>query len=168
QFFLHPTKSNDFEAKYNLERSRCHRNPKNYMEDKINITKCNVSFSGACWPEITAGSTFIQPCPSLFFTTGGLIHRRCNASGHWERMNISQCRKLESSQVLNNMKESSCDLLNTTTVCTGVWILNRYFAVAEVTWMTNEAVFLLRLLIRAFDNESYFWYYFFFGWGQYK
>ena len=54
------------------------------------------------------------------------------------------------------------------TVCTGVWILNRYFAVAEITWMTNEAVFLLRLLIRAFDNESYFWYYFFFGWGQYK
>lgn len=32
--------------------------------------------------------------------------------------------------------------------------------------MTNEAIFLLRLLIRAFDNSSYYWHYFWFGWGQ--
>ncbi|XP_078375914.1 calcitonin gene-related peptide type 1 receptor-like [Oculina patagonica] len=50
-------------------------------------------------------------------------------------------------------------------VCTGVWVINRYFATSEVTWMTNEAIFLLRLLIRTFDNTSHFWYYFCFGWG---
>lgn len=40
------------------------------------IIKCNVSFAGACWPEITAGSTFIQPCPSLLFITGGRLLKK--------------------------------------------------------------------------------------------
>ena len=33
--------------------------------------------------------------------------------------------------------------------------------------MLNEGIFLLRMLVYPFDNESYLWYYFLFGWGMY-
>ncbi|KAJ7391748.1 Corticotropin-releasing factor receptor 1 [Desmophyllum pertusum] len=250
-FFLNPIMGNDFKEIYRLERINCHKNPQNYLENGTSLIKCNVSFAGACWPETPAGSTFIQPCPTLFFSSGGFIHRRCNTSGNWERMNITQCRRLQVSQVFKKGEQLSCELKNTACppsnsdaivelkqqylnegyvfiafswvsvsimlpsllilmvcnkdtdqkdrfslhknllvaflmrtltyvidyyggltmsdslqrVCTGVWVFNRYFATAEVTWMTNEAIFLLRLLVRAFDNDSYYWHYFCFGWG---
>ena len=52
------------------------------------------------------------------------------------------------------------------TVCNVFWVLNRYFAASEITWMLNEGIFLLRMLVYPFDNESYFLYYFVFGWGR--
>lgn len=51
------------------------------------------------------------------------------------------------------------------TVCNIFWVLNRYFAASEITWILNEGIFLLRMLVYPFDNESYFLYYFVFGWG---
>ena len=51
------------------------------------------------------------------------------------------------------------------TTCNVFWILNRFFAISEVTWMLNEAVYLLKLLFRTFDAKSYFWRFFAFGWG---
>ncbi|XP_078376689.1 vasoactive intestinal polypeptide receptor 1-like isoform X2 [Oculina patagonica] len=50
-------------------------------------------------------------------------------------------------------------------VCNAFWLLNRYFAASEITWMLNEGIFLLRMLVYPFDSESYLWYYFLFGWG---
>ena len=52
-------------------------------------------------------------------------------------------------------------------VCNAFWLLNRYFTSSEITWMLNEGIFLLRMLVYPFDNESYLWYYFLFGWGMY-
>jgi len=52
-----------------------------------------------------------------------------------------------------------------TSVCNAFWLLNRYFTASEITWMLNEGIFLLRMLVYPFDNESYLWYYFLFGWG---
>ncbi|XP_028397979.1 corticotropin-releasing factor receptor 1-like [Dendronephthya gigantea] len=52
-----------------------------------------------------------------------------------------------------------------TTACNVFWVFNRFFAVSEVTWMLNEALFLLKLLFRTFDAKSYFWVFFAFGWG---
>ena len=52
-------------------------------------------------------------------------------------------------------------------VCNAFWLLNRYFTASEITWMLNEGIFLLRMLVYPFDNESYLWYYFLFGWGTY-
>lgn len=51
------------------------------------------------------------------------------------------------------------------TICNAFWVLNRFFAISEVTWMLNEAIFLLKLLFRTFDAKSYFWGFFAFGWG---
>lgn len=51
------------------------------------------------------------------------------------------------------------------TVCNAFWMLNRYFAASEITWMLSEGIFLLRMLVYPFDNESYLWYYFLLGWG---
>ncbi|KAL9968268.1 hypothetical protein ACROYT_G026621 [Oculina patagonica] len=113
-FFLNPTIGNDVEAIYEQERTNCYKNSNSYLKNGTRLIKCNVSFVGACWPETLAGSTFIQPCPTLFFSAGGFIHRRCNTSGHWERMNFSQCRKLEESQALRNGKQLTCNLTNTT------------------------------------------------------
>ena len=53
------------------------------------------------------------------------------------------------------------------TVCNVFWLLNRYFAASEITWMLNEGNFLLRMLAYPFDNESYLWYYVLFGWGKF-
>lgn len=50
-------------------------------------------------------------------------------------------------------------------VCNAFWLLNRYFAASEITWMLNEGVFLRRMLAYPFDSESYIWYYYVFGWG---
>lgn len=50
--------------------------------------------------------------------------------------------------------------------CNVFWVLNRFFALSEVTWMLNEALFLLKLLFRTFDAKSYFWAFFVFGWGK--
>ena len=52
-------------------------------------------------------------------------------------------------------------------VCNAFWLLNRYFAASEITWMLNEGVFLLRMLAYPFDSESYLWYYYVFGWGKF-
>lgn len=50
-------------------------------------------------------------------------------------------------------------------ICNAFWLLNRYFAASEITWMLSEGIFLLRMLAYPFDSESYLWYYFLFGWG---
>lgn len=57
--------------------------------------------------------------------------------------------------------------VSTQSVCNAFWLLNRYFTASEITWMLNEGIFLLRMLVYPFDNESYFWYYFLFGWGMF-
>ncbi|XP_028394638.1 corticotropin-releasing factor receptor 1-like isoform X2 [Dendronephthya gigantea] len=50
--------------------------------------------------------------------------------------------------------------------CNLVWILNRYFASAEIMWMLNEALLLLRKVVVIFDKKSYFKYYLLIGWGS--
>ncbi|KAK3740885.1 hypothetical protein QZH41_013402, partial [Actinostola sp. cb2023] len=50
-------------------------------------------------------------------------------------------------------------------VCNFLWIWNRYFAVAEITWMFNEAIYLLRKIRNAFDNTSYYRHFVLWGWG---
>ncbi|KAJ7391747.1 Hormone receptor domain [Desmophyllum pertusum] len=52
-----------------------------------------------------------------------------------------------------------------TSVCNAFWLLSRYFTASEITWMLNEGIFLLRMLVYPFDNESYLLYYYLFGWG---
>ncbi|XP_046846646.1 corticotropin-releasing factor receptor 1-like [Xenia sp. Carnegie-2017] len=52
-----------------------------------------------------------------------------------------------------------------TTQCNVFWVLNRFFALSEITWMLNEAAFLMKLLFRTFDAKTYFWGLFAFGWG---
>lgn len=51
------------------------------------------------------------------------------------------------------------------TGCNVFWLLNRYFAASEITWMLNEGIFLLRILLYPSDSESYLWFYCLFGWG---
>ena len=50
--------------------------------------------------------------------------------------------------------------------CNSLWIMNRFFAVAEVTWMFNEGVYLLKTIIFVFSQNSYIWAFFLFGWGK--
>ena len=57
-------------------------------------------------------------------------------------------------------------VFRTQSVCNAFWLLNRYFAASEITWMLSEGIFLLRMLVYPFDSESYLWYYFLFGWGK--
>ena len=46
--------------------------------------------------------------------SSGFIYRRCNANGHWARMNFTQCRRLKESQAFKNGQQLSCNLTNTT------------------------------------------------------
>ena len=50
--------------------------------------------------------------------------------------------------------------------CNSLWILNRLFAVSEVTWMFNEGVYLLKTIMFVFSQKSYMWAFFLFGWGK--
>ncbi|XP_065053436.1 calcitonin gene-related peptide type 1 receptor-like [Rhopilema esculentum] len=49
--------------------------------------------------------------------------------------------------------------------CNALWIINRLFAVCEVTWMFNEGVYLLKTIMFVFSQNSYIWLFFLFGWG---
>ena len=40
-----------------------------------------------------------------------------------------------------------------------------YFASAEIMWMLNEALLLLRKVVIIFEKKSYFKYYLLIGWG---
>lgn len=51
-------------------------------------------------------------------------------------------------------------------MCNIVWVLNRYFSAAEITWMLNEALLLLRKVVIIFDKKSYLKYYILVGWGS--
>ena len=51
-------------------------------------------------------------------------------------------------------------------MCNVFWVLNRYFAAAEITWMLNEALLLLRKVVLVFNRKSYMKYYMLLGWGK--
>eukprot|EP00794_Sanderia_malayensis_P003417 gene3417-3908_t len=51
------------------------------------------------------------------------------------------------------------------TACNALWILNRLFAMCEVSWMFNEGVFLLKTIVFVFSQKSYMWLFFLVGWG---
>ncbi|XP_029207822.2 parathyroid hormone/parathyroid hormone-related peptide receptor-like isoform X2 [Acropora millepora] len=50
-------------------------------------------------------------------------------------------------------------------VCNAFWLLNLFFKAAEITWMLNESIFLVRMLLYSLDDDFYLWYYLLFGWG---
>ena len=51
-------------------------------------------------------------------------------------------------------------------VCNAFWLLNLFFKAAEITWMLNESIFLVRMLLYSLDDDFYLWYYLLFGWGK--
>ncbi|XP_074624643.1 uncharacterized protein LOC141882582 isoform X4 [Acropora palmata] len=50
-------------------------------------------------------------------------------------------------------------------VCNAFWLLNLFFKASEITWMLNESIFLVRMLLYSLDDDFYLWYYLLFGWG---
>lgn len=51
-------------------------------------------------------------------------------------------------------------------ICNAFWLLNLFFKAAEITWMLNESIFLVRMLLYSLDDDFYLWYYLLFGWGK--
>ena len=51
-------------------------------------------------------------------------------------------------------------------VCNAFWLLNLFFKASEVTWMLNEGIFLVRMLVYSLDDDFYLCYYLLFGWGK--
>lgn len=51
-------------------------------------------------------------------------------------------------------------------VCNAFWLLNLFFKASGITWMLNESIFLVRMLLYSLEDDFYLWYYLLFGWGK--
>ncbi|XP_027052451.1 parathyroid hormone/parathyroid hormone-related peptide receptor-like isoform X1 [Pocillopora damicornis] len=237
--FISSTLQQDLKTINDKLKQFCEKNPQNYIKDP-GVVKCKLLYDVACWKEILAGQTAVQPCPFLLFSTKDNISRRCDKEGNWQEMNITKCHRLTPKEAADKGRKASntptkkqddslthaqrvqrlyialswieffvllpvfiliCIVMgrendrfilhnhlilafilriitlfiyhygkmgetdSNTAVCNAFWLLNRYFAASEITWMLNEGVFLLRMLAYPFDSESYLWYYYVFGWG---
>ncbi|XP_074624642.1 uncharacterized protein LOC141882582 isoform X3 [Acropora palmata] len=69
------------------------------------------------------------------------------------------------SRLDSNMRKDDGTTMHAPMVCNAFWLLNLFFKASEITWMLNESIFLVRMLLYSLDDDFYLWYYLLFGWG---